>query len=309
MLLKSRLYPYPVITQFGDTTSYENGKFRLTYEKREDERKDEITLKFKYELDQPTLCRLINEKKCVVKLLINCSSTSFRRTYDFLTNEKELTFKRKEFLDDIEFCAIISATEDIENFAPEDLKVKSAGHSFFIEKYDILGIDEAEPINIEYNPKDAKNIESIFSIQKDTTQTELIRLDLWTNPRKIIIHVPATVYGYYYGSKDQVEITGAVYHSFLLVTPLTQILTMIKNDEFESLEEIEDEYKWFKSIESAFKKAYQREMTIDDILGITNDAEFFEMAQKMLGFCLVHAIENYYNALTNNIENRGGTDE
>ena len=40
MLLKNRLYPYPVITQFGDTTSYANAKFTLSYEKAEDEKKD-----------------------------------------------------------------------------------------------------------------------------------------------------------------------------------------------------------------------------------------------------------------------------
>ena len=88
MLLKNRLYPYPVITQFGDTTSYANAKFTLSYEKAENDKKDELILKFKYELDQPTLCKLVLEQKCSVKLLINCSATSFRKTYDFLLNGK-----------------------------------------------------------------------------------------------------------------------------------------------------------------------------------------------------------------------------
>ena len=259
MLLKNRLYPYPVITQFGDTTSYANGKFTLSYEKFEDESKDELTLKFKYELDQPTLCKLIFDQKCSVKLLINCSATSFRKTYDFLSNEMELTFKRKEFLDKVEMCAFIIADEEIEDFAPEDLKGRMAGRSFFIEQHDVLGIDEAAPITVEYNPKDAKNIESIFSVQRDTNQTELLRLDLGTNPKKIIIHVPSAVYDLYYNSKDNIEETGAVYHSLLLLNPLTQVLTMIKHGGFDDLESIEDEYKWFKSIEGSFKKAYQKD--------------------------------------------------
>lgn len=309
MLLKNRLYPYPVITQFGDTTSYANGKFTLSYEKFEDESKDELTLKFKYELDQPTLCKLIFDQKCSVKLLINCSATSFRKTYDFLSNEMELTFKRKEFLDKVEMCAFIIADEEIEDFAPEDLKGRMAGRSFFIEQHDVLGIDEAAPITVEYNSKDAKNIESIFSVQRDTNQTELLRLDLGTNPKKIIIHVPSAVYDLYYNSKDNIEETGAVYHSLLLLNPLTQVLTMIKHGGFDDLESIEDEYKWFKSIEGSFKKAYQKDMEFDDLFGISNDAEIYEMAQKMLGFCAVNAIDGYYRALTYNLGNGGGSDE
>lgn len=310
MLLKSRLYPYPVITQFGDTTSYANGKFTLTYEKPiEDENKDEITIKFKYELDQPTLCKLVFEQKCSVKLLINCSSTSFRKTFDFLSSEMELTFKRKEFLDKVELCAFIVAEEDIENFAPEDLKGRMAGRSYFIEQHDVLGIDEAEPITVEYNPKDAKNIESIFSVQRDTNQNELIRMDLATNPRKILINVPSVVYDLYYNSKDNIEETGAVYHSLLLLSPLSQLLMMIKHGGYEDLESVEDEFKWFKSIEGAYKKAFAKDMEYDDLFGITNEAEIYEMAQKMLGFCAVNAIDGYYRALTYSLENGGSDDE
>lgn len=309
MLLKNRLYPYPVITQFGDTTSYANAKFTLSYEKTEDDKKDELILKFKYELDQPTLCKLVVEQKCSVKLLINCSATSFRKTYDFLSTEMELTFKRKEFLDKVEMCAFIVADEVIEDFAPEDLKGRMAGHSYYIEEHDVLGIDEAAPITVEYNPKDAKNIESIFSVRRDTNQTELLRIDLGTNPKKIIIHVPSAVYDLYYNSKDNVEETGAVYHTLLLLNPLTQVLTMIKHGGFEDLESIEDEYRWFKSIEGSFKKAYQRDMKYDDLFGISNDAEIYEMAQKMLGFCAVNAIDGYYRALTYNLGNGGSDDE
>ena len=310
MLLKSRLYPYPVITQFGDTTSYANGKFTLTYEKPvEDEVKDEIAIKFKYELDQPTLCKLIFEQKCSVKLLINCSATSFRKIHDFLSNEMELIFKRKEFLDKVELCAFIIADEDIEDFAPEDLKGRMAGRSYFIQQHAVLGIDEAAPITVEYNPKDAKNIESIFSVQRDTTQTELLRIDLGTNPKKIIIHVPSAVYDLYYNSKDNIEETGAVYHALLLLNPLTQVLTMIRHGSYEDLEEIEDEYKWFKSIEGSFKKAYQKNMVYEDLFNVTNDTEIYEIAQKMLGFCGVNAIDGYYRALTYNLGNGGNGDE
>ena len=309
MLLKNRLYPYPVITQFGDTTSYVNGKFTLSYEKSEDDAKDELILKFKYELDQPTLCKLICEQKCCVKLLINCSSTSFRKTYDFLSNEMELTFKRKEFLDRVEMCAFIVAEEDIENFAPEDLKGRMAGHSYFIEQHDVLGIDEAAPITIEYNPKDAKNIESIFSIQRDTNQAELLRIDLGTNPKKILIYMPSVVYDLYYNSKDNVEETGAVYHTVILLSPLVQVLNIIKDSGYEDLESVEDAFKWFKSIEASFKKAYQRDMVYEDLFGLVNEAEIYEMAQKMLGFCAVNAIDGYYKALTNGLESGGSNNE
>lgn len=309
MLLKSRLYPYPVITQFKDTTAYVNGKFTLSYDCSEDEKKDELTLKLKYELDQPTLCKLINEQRCSVKLLINCSATSFRKTYDFLSNEMELVFKRKEFLDKVELCAFIVAEESIDDFAPEDLKGRMAGHSYYIEEHDVLGVDEAAPFVVEYNPKDAKNIESIFSVQRDTNQTEFLKIDLATNPKKVLINVPSAVYDLYYNSKDNIEETGAVYHTLLLLCPLTQILTMIRHGDFEDLDSIEDEYKWFKSIRGSFQKAYQREMEYDDIFGVSNDTAFYEMAQKMLGFCAVNAIDGYYRALTYSLVSGGGKDD
>lgn len=297
MLLKSRLYPYPVITQYKDTTSYDNSVFSLTYDKDENDAKDEVLLKFKYELNQPTLCRLISEQKCSVKLLINCSSTSFRKTYEFLSNEMELSFKRKEFLDKVEICALIVAEEEISSFAPEDLKGRMKGHEYYIEMHDVLGIDEAASFIVEYNPKDAKNIESIFSVQRDTTQTELIRLDLSTNPKKINIHVPSTVFDLYFNSKDNIEETGAVYHTILLLNPLTQILIMIKNRSYEDLDSVEEEFRWFKSIRSSYKKAYQKDMEYQDLFGILNDCEIFEISQKMLGFCAVNAIDGYYRAL------------
>ena len=198
---------------------------------------------------------------------------------------------------------------DIENFAPEDLKGRMAGRSYFIEQHDVLGIDEAEPITVEYNPKDAKNIESIFSVQRDTNQTELIRMDLATNPRKILINVPSAVYDLYYNSKDNIEETGAVYHSLLLLSPLSQLLMMIKHGGYEDLESVEDEFKWFKSIEGAYKKAFAKDMEYDDLFGITNEAEIYEMAQKMLGFCAVNAIDGYYRALTYSLEKGGSDDE
>lgn len=310
MLLKSRLYPYPVITQFSDTTSYFNDKFTLIYEKLiEDENKDTITIKFKYELNQPTLCKLIFERKCSVKLLIHCSSTSFRKTFDFLSSEMELTFDRKEFLDKVELCAFIVADEEIDNFTPEDLKGRMEGHSYLIEQHDILGIDEAEPITVEYNPKDANNIESIFSVQRDTNQNELIRIDLATNPRKILINVPSEAYDLYYNSKDDITETGAVYHSLLLLSPLSQILLMIRHGDYEDLESIEDDFKWFKSIETAYKKAYEKDMEYNDLFGITNDTEIYEMAQRMLGFCAVNAIDGYFRALTYSLGNGDNEDE
>lgn len=305
--MKSRLYPYPIITQFADTTSYENSKFVLEYEEEENKAKDEIILFLKYKLNQPTLCKLISEQKCIVELLINCSTTSFRKTYEFLSNEMIVTIKRKEFLDKVDICGFIIAQEEIDNFAPEDLNEKIKSHHYYIETHDILGIDEAAPFYVEYNSKDAKNIESIFSVQRDTNQSEVIKLDLGTNPKKILIHVPSSVYDLYFNSKDNIEETGAVYHTILLLAPLTQILTMIRQGTYEDLDSIEDEFKWFKSIRACYKKSFNKEMEFDDLFCITNDSEIYEMAQKMLNCCAVNSIEKYYSALTRSLKN-GGND-
>ena len=50
-------------------------------------------------------------------------------------------------------------------------------------------------------------------------------------------------------------------------------------------------------------------MEYEDLFGISNDAEIYEMAQKMLGFCAVNAIDGYYRALTYNLGNGGSDDE
>lgn len=295
MLIKSRLFPYPILDQFEETNCYDDSSFTLSYDIEEDDKNNLIKLTISYNLDEENLLGLIKKGDCKTSVLIDCSYTNFRQQFDFgENNELVLTFPRDNFLESTEICGLIIANKPLAGFKSKKFKELYKGIEFDIEKNDILALYQAEPFHTEFEDEDIRKIESIFSIKRNEKIEEGFKVDFALNPKKIIIWVPSKTYDIYDSTKLYTDYTKNCYFSFFLTSTIATILQEIKlSDDFEDIQDVCFKYKWFKSIIKSYKTNTGNDLTLE----IIKKEEPTYLAQILLGNCVVKGIESFNEIL------------
>lgn len=295
MLIKSRLFPYPILDQFEDTSCYDNAEFLLNYEIEEDDKNNLTKLTISYDLNEEKLIELIKDGDCKVSVLIDCSYTNFRQQFDFNgTKELVLSFPRDNFLESTEICGLVIANKNIEKFSSRNFKKLYKGIEFDIEKNDILALYQAEPFHTEFEDEDIRKIESIFSIKRNEKLEGGFKVDFALNPKKIVIWVPSKTYDIYDSTKFYTDYTKNCYFSFFLIGTIATILQEIKlSEEYEDIQDVCLKYKWFKSIIKSYRTNTDKDLTLD----IIKKEEPTYLAQILLGNCVIKGIESFNEVL------------
>jgi hypothetical protein len=299
MRIGNKIFPYPIINSQKNLSSYESSKFEL---KTEIEQTDEkcILKDIHYELNNDQLNRLIQENKIGVYCLIECGSTVYRKLFPISTQPSNIEIELAKLRDNVTVSVFGVAKQPLYNFIDDDFVVDYHGYAFNIDEHDILLADDGFRFNVDYDENQDNKISSIFLvIRDDGIADETFNVE--SNEKKICIYLPTLQYERYEGLKD-IDYFKNLFFSILLIPALVSELNKIR-DQFNAaeydLDDIEDEYKWFRAIIKQYKQVFSEEFTIDKL----RDLDLLILSQRLINMPVTKGIDEIYN-----IRGQGGED-
>ena len=304
MRIGKKIFPYPTINNSKNASCFQNSNFALIYEDVEDS--DNLVLKNAHiELDNEELIELFNQGKIDATVIIECSSTIFRKSFNISRIPKDIIIPITNLREQVVISCFIYAKEDF-IYINDDFLEDYKGYTFNIEKYDILAIDDGFTTRIEYDESKDKKVSSIFSIIKDEFINNNV-MKIEPTVKKIIIHLPEEQFGCYENMKNNdnyQEIFFAILAIPALISCLQNIQDqMIYNDV--TFDDIHLDYSWFGSIEYAYKNQFNEELDENKFKKIN----IVELSQQLMNFASVSAISDLFKQEFSNLIRSDNYDE
>lgn len=300
MQIKNKLFPYPTINNSRLDSCYKDTTYSLEYEQLQED--EYLVLKDAHiEINNEAIINLIKEGKAKACVIVECSKSVFRKTYNIGLEPEDIKILISDLSDRVVISSFIYATQDIENYRNNDFLEDYEDYNFYIEKYDIIAIDNGSTLVIDYDETTDKKVSSIFLIIKDTeTDKKNMRVEIGD---KIIAYLPEKQFNMYDNMKKNNNYQN-IFFSMLAIPILIEALEKIKNEQYD-FDEIELNYRWFRSVKNGFQKKYGYELTEDKFYEIDSA----ELAQELLNNGTVNAIEDLMKITFGNIMIGGNDDE
>ena len=289
MRIGKKLFPYPTLNNSKNITCFKNCDFSLEYDDCDDE--ENLILKNAHiKVNDEVINKLLDESKLKATVIVECSSTIFRKSYDISRIPNDIIIPINNLSEQVVISSFIYATENI-NFISPNFLDDYDGYSFEIEKYDIIAIDDGFTTRIEYDEDKDKKVSSIFSIVKDETiENKVMKFE--PTARKIIIHLPEEQFGCYENMKNN-DNYQELFFSIMTIPALIYCLQNIQDrlifSDY-SLDEIKIDYRWFESIEVAFKNLNGVALTEDNF----KKYDVSLLAQQLMNNASVTAISDLF---------------
>jgi len=303
MQIKNRLFPYPVLNRQKELSCYSNIS---NYELKKEICEDEATLFIKNvyaDLNNESLQKLLDQNKIKIVLIVECSSTIFRKYYEITNNPINIEILKSNLRDKVEISSFIYAVEDI-TLNASDLNDDYFGYSYTIDKYDVLAIDNGTTIKIKYNESADKKISSIFAVIKDPN---IKTAEIKAAKEKIYIYLPEDVFNCYDRLKDM-EYYQNEFFAILAIPALHYSIDYAKKITNDNVEDALFEFDWFSSVIKAYKKNYSQDLT-DDVF---KELDCFNVSQVLLNNGIVKSIKELFersNNMNDIDEDLGGEDD
>ena len=137
MRIGKKLFPYPTINNSKNASCFQNSNFALIYEDEDADDDNNLVLKNAHiELDNQALIELFEQGKIDATVIIECSSTIFRKSFKISRIPRDIIIPITNLRDQVVISCFIYATEDF-SYINDDFLEDYQGYIFNIEKYDI----------------------------------------------------------------------------------------------------------------------------------------------------------------------------
>jgi len=289
MRIGKKLFPYPTINNSKNASCFEKSNFALIYDDADDD--TNLVLKNAHiELNNQALIELLEQGKVKATVIVECSSTIFRKSYNISKIPSDIIIPISNLRDQVVISCFVYANEDF-SYISEDFLEDYQGYSFNIEKYDILAIDDGFTTRIEYDENKDKKVSSIFSIIKDEFITNNV-MKIEPTVKKIVIHLPEEQFGCYENMKNN-DNYREIFFSILTIPALIYCLKdiqdqMLYNDV--TFDDIHLDYSWFSSIEYAYKNLCNEELNENKFKKLNVS----ELSQQLMNYASVTAISDLF---------------
>ena len=289
MRIGKKLFPYPTINNSKNASCFQNSNFALIYDDVEDD--NNLVLKNAHiELDNQTLIELFEQGKIDATVIVECSSTIFRKSFKISRIPKDIIVPVMNLRDQVVISCFVYATEDF-SYISDDFLEDYQGYTFNIEKYDILAIDDGFTTKIEYDESKDKKVSSIFSIIKDEFISNNV-MKIEPNSKKIVIHLPEEQFGCYENMKNN-DNYQEIFFSILTIPALIACLQSIQDQMLYgevTLDNIHIDYSWFGSIEYAYKNQFNEDLDENKFKKLN----VVELSQQLMNYASVTAISDLF---------------
>lgn len=292
MQIAGKIFPYPVLNHNKSLSNYKQKKFELYFEDAEDAN-NYILQQCKFYTDSEFILNLYRSKKISIVLIVECSYTVYRKMFTLTEYGNNIYLPKSCFNDKVFISMYAYANEDL-IISSSEIDDDYKDIDFEIEKYDIVAIDDG--FNLEFIHEDNENnfVQSIFSILPDEenkyNSSYFVDFNLG---RKISIFLSIEEYNCY-KIVYTVPTFKEVFFNMILIPSLIEGLSLCKSiiqDDLKEIDDICEQYTWFRSICSAFKKIKGRDISVSDL----KDESLSTLAQELLGNPLGGALKSLVN--------------
>lgn len=278
MQIAKKIFPYPIINRESQYSTYNGSSFSLELEEIDSE-KIFYLKKVRYTTDSELLNKLIKESKVEVALIIECSETIFRKKV--LLNEEgiDIPLYKSDFSGKVVYSMYAYTTQNIVLESSDEFLEEYQGIDYDLEKYSIVAADDGRTLYMNHEEAEENVVKSIFSVIPSFDKNDNVFYVDYETGKKIIITLSENDFNNY-NEMFNIDTYKELFFSVLLIPSLTEALTRCRMlvDEYE-LEEVEQTYKWFKSIIVAYEKQIGKEFTVEEF----RDFSPVVLAQQLLG--------------------------
>ncbi|MDE7263606.1 MAG: hypothetical protein K2N64_02975 [Anaeroplasmataceae bacterium] len=297
MRVGKRLFPYPVLNNNKLYSQYKNATLSLEYDEVVTE-EYLILDNIHCNIDSSYIKNLLFEGYAEAVCVVECTQTMLRNHYVITDKMNDIRIPLMDINGKVDISLFIVAKKDIPTFKCNDFLDEYSDYEFYIEKNDIIGVDDGFTSRIEFNEEDDMEKSSIFLVIKDTNiMDQSMRIELADD--KIIISLPQEQWNEYDRTK-RIRKFQNLYFSIIAVPALSYALSEMQRLG-ESIDNIRIEKKWFNSFCIAYKNRKSEELTDEYFMQMN---PYFE-AQRLLNYPVTKALDDIF-ALTMTM---GGIDD
>lgn len=287
MRVGKRLFPYPVLNNNPMYSQYKYSTISFKY--------NEVITKTQFILDDiqcnidcEYLLFLIEEGFAEVVLVVECLQTMLRRHYTITDDMNDIRISLMDVCGKVEISLFVVAIKDIPNFKCNDFLDDYGDYEFYIEKNDILAVDDGYTSRIEFNDDNYGEKSSIFLVIKDMNILDkTMKVD--ASDDKIIISLPVDQWNEYDKTK-QIKKFQNLYFSIMAIPALSYALAEIQRVG-ENVDTIRIEKKWFNAFCIAYERRNEQELT-DEIFMHMNP---YTESQKLLNNPVIKALDDVFS--------------
>jgi len=296
MQIAKKIFPYPIINRESQYSTYNNSSFSLELEEIDSE-KIFFLKNVRYSTDSELLRKLIEDKKVEVALVIECSETIYRKKVILNEEGIDIPLYKSDFSGRVVYSMYAFATQDIILETSDEFLEDYQGIDYDLEKYSIVAADDGRTIYMNHEETEENVVKSIFSVIPNLDSNDnLFNVDYETG-KKITISLSENDFNNY-NEMFNIDTYKELFFSVLLIPSLTEALSRCKmlviNEERE-LDDVEQAYKWFKSIIIAYERQIGKEFTVEDF----KDISPVVLAQQLLGKPLSQSLKTILSSTRN----------
>ena len=297
MQVRGKIFPYPIINHNKNYSNFVDSDFKINYEPIETD--TAFILKNCYfETGSELINTLYDTNKIEIVLIIECSDTVYRKLFPIGKYGKDYELLKVDFTEKVDVSMFAYAKE---NFSMNSNEFDEDYHDmeFEIEKYDIIGANDGFNVRFKHEEGEDNFVQSIFSVIPNENIEDGAYIVECNIGRKIAINLSIRDYNNYKITYT-VPTYKEVFFNMILVPSLIEGLSLCKlilDDDSKDLDDIGNQYIWFRSIQSAYHKLKGMELSIQEF---KNSSPIF-LAQELLGKPLGSALKNLVDE-TNKIE-------
>ena len=290
MHVGNKLFPYPTINNEGERSCFKETTY--TFNCNEDNDGQNYILENAcISINNKYIEKLMNEGYIGAGLIVECSSTVFRKMYEISLTPQTIKINIGNLRDRVVISCYLYAKKDITDFKDDDFLEDYRGFSFKIEKNDIIAIDDGFTTIIDYDESTDKKVSSIFQIIRNRS---VDTMTIENKTRKIVISLPDEEFKHYDFIRKQNSYFQNIIFSMFAIPALTYCLKEFQDNilaEQYDMDTVEMNYTWFISVKNAYKKQYNENLTEE----IFKNIDVLEIAQKLLNNGTLKGIKDLVN--------------
>lgn len=268
MLVKNKIFPYPVLNRVKQYSNFGEYRFNMQYEI--DENKDSCILKnMRFETDSKVINSLYDKGIINVFLIIECSKTVYRKKIEIGKNPQDIELHKNDLTERVEISMFAVVKKDFKLLSSDEFDCDYRDIEYELETNNILCVDDGFNLIFDHNEYDDNLKKSIFAISFDDKIVDgRFEVDLAKSEKKIVIFVSEQDFESF-KILNRNSTYKEVMFNMMLVPALIEGLSKCQKmaETVDHLEEIGEEFNWFRSILLSYKKIEGHELTIDEFKG------------------------------------------
>ncbi|MDD4679940.1 MAG: hypothetical protein PHP79_03480 [Clostridia bacterium] len=280
MEIKSRLYPYPVLSYYSD--DYLNSNFDTVINPVRDGYN--IRLDFLTEVNNSGISDLLETNKAKIVYHLECPQTGYRVVISTIKNELSHVIVNRMVSGRLQICPFIVAQTDILEYVNSDFHDDYRGFNFTIEEGCVMAVGRQVNIVVDKDISDLSNTPSVFSIVKNDDVLALSMVVDY-NHKKIVIKLPEQDFFNFKSIKGQ-PLVQSILNSLVVIPTLTYVLEEVTKREPSERYEYSS-YAWYRAVKKSLSNKFDCNIESDDF----TDRNMLDLAQKLINTPLSDALQ------------------